>query len=213
MIISLGMHCFVFFPIVDLFRSKSTVYIELEMQEQKTPYHRTIPRPRRRYNAPVIADTQAINVNHRQHQPTKIKSIKTQMPDDINQTISVPSVPGTPDLPDYGNLNLAKWSHVATGAYFTKKEYYEMVRLRIESNKKYPPSARYRNMEGRVKVAFEIISQGKVVNVRIEESSGKTILDKAAIEAVKKSSPFPLPPPTLFKLPMKMTIVILFELT
>jgi len=212
--ISGGMHAFVLFPIVDLFKSKSTTYIEFEMREVKKTYHRSIPRPRRRYNPPIINDTKAVNVQHRQTQFTPIKPIKNQIPKDFHQKINAPSVPGTPDIPDIGNLQVANWTPVAaTESYFTKKDYFDMVRMRIESNKKYPSRARFRNIEGHVKVSFEIITKGMVQSVKVEKSSGKNILDNAAIDAVKNSSPFPLPPPSLFKLPLKLVIVIVFELT
>jgi len=58
----------------------------------------------------------------------------------------------------------------------------------------YPERAREMGWQGKVKVSFVISSDGFVKDVRILESSGVAILDRNAVETVKKASPFPRPP-------------------
>jgi len=50
----------------------------------------------------------------------------------------------------------------------------------------YPKSARRKNHQGAVLLAFSINSQGAIENISINKSSGFTALDEAAIKALKK---------------------------
>jgi protein TonB len=139
---------------------------------------------------------------------------KFNLPKEFSHSIDAPAVPDVPDMPDIAQSSLTQWQPSSDiGTYYTKKEYYEMLKMSIESHKKYPRIAKDRNIEGNVKVEFEIIQGGKVMNVTVVRSSGKKILDRAALDAIKKASPFPVPPRQLFKLPLKLAIVIVFELT
>jgi protein TonB len=58
----------------------------------------------------------------------------------------------------------------------------------------YPERAREMGWQGKVKVSFVISSDGLVKDIRIIKSSGVDILDRNAVETVKKASPFPKPP-------------------
>jgi len=49
----------------------------------------------------------------------------------------------------------------------------------------YPVSARLRGYEGIVLISAEILSEGRVGNVKIKSSSGYAILDQSALEAVR----------------------------
>lgn len=65
------------------------------------------------------------------------------------------------------------------------------IRAKIESAKRYPRPARRMKIEGRPTVLFQINSDGSLKFVNIAKSCGKTILDNAAIETVKKAAPLP----------------------
>ena len=58
----------------------------------------------------------------------------------------------------------------------------------------YPERAREMGWQGKVKVSFVIASDGFVKDIRILESSGIEILDRNAVETVRRASPFPRPP-------------------
>lgn len=64
----------------------------------------------------------------------------------------------------------------------------------LSENQDYPILARKRHMEGGVRVEVEIDAQGNVLSVKVIKSSGKDILDNAAVNTIKKSSPLPPPP-------------------
>jgi periplasmic protein TonB len=58
----------------------------------------------------------------------------------------------------------------------------------------YPKIARQLGWAGKVKLSFIVTVSGDARNIQVIESSGKEILDRNAIEAIRNSSPFPRPP-------------------
>ncbi len=67
------------------------------------------------------------------------------------------------------------------------------IRDRIFRNLSYPPLARKMGWQGRVTVAFTVCSDGSVEDISIVESSGFAVLDRGAIEAIRRSCPLPRP--------------------
>lgn len=68
------------------------------------------------------------------------------------------------------------------------------IRDIIQKHIAYPHVARKRGLEGKVVVSFIVCADGEAQDITITESSGFEILDKSAVEAVRKASPFPKPP-------------------
>lgn len=56
----------------------------------------------------------------------------------------------------------------------------------------YPPTALRSKIQGVVRVSFNIAKDGSPLNVRVENTSGYSLLDSAAVEAVKKGSKYPV---------------------
>ncbi len=84
---------------------------------------------------------------------------------------------------------------------------FSYIKDMIDRKITYPQVARKMGWEGKVKISFVILSNGYAKDIKILEGSGKEILDKNAVEAVRTSSPFPRPPvaaqiiiPVLYKL-------------
>lgn len=65
------------------------------------------------------------------------------------------------------------------------------IRTKIERAKRYPRMAMKMRIEGRPSVAFQINPDGSVKYVRIVNSSGEEVLDKAALETVQRAAPLP----------------------
>ncbi|WP_353645678.1 TonB family protein [Mesorhizobium sp. WSM2239] len=59
---------------------------------------------------------------------------------------------------------------------------------------RYPAEAKRNKLRGEVRVAFTVSAGGGVGGVRIVRSSGSPVLDKAAIETVRRAAPFPAIP-------------------
>lgn len=74
------------------------------------------------------------------------------------------------------------------------KEHFIYIRELITKQLAYPPMARKMGWSGKTAVTFIIAEDGTVHNIRVTESSGFTILDKSAVEAVRTVAPFPRPP-------------------
>ena len=68
------------------------------------------------------------------------------------------------------------------------------IRDAIQGAIAYPATARRMGWEGNVVVAFQLLSDGSVRDVRVVQGSGHAALDRGAIEAVRNASPFPRSP-------------------
>jgi len=74
------------------------------------------------------------------------------------------------------------------------KEHFVYIRDRITRNILYPEMARRMGWCGQVKIAFVVREDGGVNEIRVVDSSGFGVLDRNAVETVKKTAPFPRPP-------------------
>ena len=81
------------------------------------------------------------------------------------------------------------------------------IKEMIQKNIAYPDIARRNGWTGKVTLSFIIAYSGGVRDIEVVRSSGVECLDKNAVKAVKRSSPFPHPP-----LEARIIIPILYEL-
>lgn len=65
------------------------------------------------------------------------------------------------------------------------------VASRLRRSLRYPKSAVRGSGRGQARVAFTVTANGQAVSVRLVASSGSPVLDQAAIDAVRRASPFP----------------------
>jgi TonB family protein len=91
-------------------------------------------------------------------------------------------------------------------------EFLELIRQKIENAKMYPHWAREAGYEGIAKIRFAILSDGKLGEVSIIDSSGYDILDNAAIAAIEKAAPFPPLPESLNRDILRIELPIVFKL-
>lgn len=87
------------------------------------------------------------------------------------------------------------------------------VRRKIEEKKKYPIAAQRRSLEGNVILKFLLGTDGSVSRMQVLRSSGNSLLDKAALDAVRVAAPFPPPPAGLGRKPFWLEVAISFSLT
>jgi TonB family protein len=69
----------------------------------------------------------------------------------------------------------------------------QAVRDRIARTLRYPPRAKDLRWEGRCLVEFVLLAGGAIRDLRLVESSGRPLLDEAALAAVQSAVPFPPP--------------------
>lgn len=65
------------------------------------------------------------------------------------------------------------------------------VRRKVQAAASYPPIARKRGVQGEALVSFEIGSNGRPHAVMTLQSSGSSLLDRAARAAVERAAPLP----------------------
>ncbi|PIQ98810.1 MAG: hypothetical protein COV66_12960 [Nitrospinae bacterium CG11_big_fil_rev_8_21_14_0_20_45_15] len=93
-----------------------------------------------------------------------------------------------------------------------KGEFTRQVRNRIANNQDYPPIARKRLYEGQPVVAFTLAKNGAIIDLSLHESSSYSLLDSAALSAVRKATPYPPIPDLLGLESMTFLLPILFSL-
>lgn len=71
---------------------------------------------------------------------------------------------------------------------------FDYIRDAVQRWIAYPATARRMGWEGKVVVAFLLLPDGSVRDVRVVEGSGHAALDRGAIDAVRNASPFPRSP-------------------
>ena len=70
------------------------------------------------------------------------------------------------------------------------KEFHKLLHAAINANKHYPLSALRLNREGTVKLSFQLFKNGEINSLKVADSSGYNMLDRAALKAVKSIQPF-----------------------
>ncbi|MBU1343938.1 MAG: energy transducer TonB [Proteobacteria bacterium] len=214
-LISLGIHFFIFLHVAGIYNSHAISYIELSMQGISKPDHRVIPKPRVREAPPAVSEVKTLHVKDFKVPKIKIDVARVQKMDYTYNRVLYPRLPDDMNISGFLGAGLRiqdPGTMDATVEYTTAKEYFEMLNLRVHSFKEYPESAKSRHIEGRVKVAFVLLKDGTLLDIKIVKSSRHKNLDEAAIEAIKRAAPFPKPPDFLFTPPITLQINILFEL-
>jgi len=94
----------------------------------------------------------------------------------------------------------------ARAAARAKRAYLAHVRSRLARARFYPRAARQQRLTGSLELKFVIYRSGRLGPSRVTLGSGHTVLDRAALESVRRAAPFDPFPRTLDK--PEMTIII-----
>lgn len=81
------------------------------------------------------------------------------------------------------------------------------VRARLNRAFRYPSEAKRAGVTGTAVVSFSVSASGAVSNVRVVRSTGSSILDGAAIDAVQRAAPFPKIPDGRASWPFSIPLV------
>jgi protein TonB len=106
------------------------------------------------------------------------------------------AAPGTsgPDPVTAASGSSRGTSGAGTSGAGTSAGDFTWIRDAIQQAIAYPATARRMGWEGKVVVAFHLLSDGSVRDVRVVQGSGYAALDRGAIDAVRSASPFPRSP-------------------
>lgn len=87
------------------------------------------------------------------------------------------------------------------------------LRAKIDQNKSYPSMSKRLGQQGEVVVAFTVLKDGSITNLRVDSASRFDLLNKSAEEAVKKVKKFKPIPKELGLAQMDLRIPIRYSLT
>ncbi len=135
-------------------------------------------------------------------EPKKNKAKKQREPEPKVETPPPPSAP-TAEAKVAGTVDDQAFIEKA------RQKYLRQLMAHIEGYKNYPNAARRRSLQGEVKVAFTLLSGGRVADLSTGGSHG--LLNGAAHEAVTAAQPMPQPPETL-KLPWQVSFTMRFTI-
>lgn len=89
--------------------------------------------------------------------------------------------------------------------------YSQMIEDIITHAVVYPAEAKEANIEGIVKIALCLSSDGRLTEARIKQSSGFKALDGAALGAVQGAAPYPAFPSQIGRQELRLTIPVVFK--
>ena len=87
-----------------------------------------------------------------------------------------------------------------------RSQYGKAAQRLLNSHKRYPERAKYRREEGIVLVSFVVNLRGEVLEAKVERSSGKPLLDREALAAIRRAQPLPVFPEELANVNETITI-------
>lgn len=93
-----------------------------------------------------------------------------------------------------------------------RSNYGSLLSREFAKHKQYPRVAQMRGWQGTTRIELQIDASGSVIASIIAESSGFEILDKQALEMVRKASPLPLPPAALRGRDFTIVVPVAFKL-
>jgi len=100
---------------------------------------------------------------------------------------------------------------IATYRWLTAT-YSRQLSTQIKRYQKYPLVAQRRGWEGTAEVLLKIAADGRVIEIALGKSSGHEVLDREALEMVRRASPLPQAPQQLRGRELTVTVPIVFRL-
>ncbi|WP_422367452.1 energy transducer TonB [Pelagibius sp.] len=92
-------------------------------------------------------------------------------------------------------------------------DYSAIVLAWLERHKEYPRGAQQRRQEGVVLLFIAIDREGRVLEARIEQSSGRDVLDQAALDMLERAAPLPPVPDDMPQQRLEMVVPVQFFIT
>jgi periplasmic protein TonB len=89
----------------------------------------------------------------------------------------------------------ARMKNAAPGEHQTTGDpYFNAALIELEKHRFYPPLARPLGLAGVARYGVKIDRTGKIIDLRLEKSSGAELLDRAAEKMIRDTERFPPPP-------------------
>lgn len=120
-------------------------------------------------------------------------------------------VAGKAPTPGFGNSEGSIYGTAKNGLTDVRSLYRAELRAQIEKNKTYPVLAKRLGQQGTVVVAFTLLEDGKIKDVKIDQPSRYEHLNASALEAVKKVEKFKPIPKEIGEAMMEIKVPINFK--
>jgi protein TonB len=150
-------------------------------------------------------------VQARSPAPERAKPVERQ---EKKSARSTPSAAASPSQAAAANLagNAGAGGRADTGGSAAVSSYQALVLAHLSRHRVYPPEARERGITGIARVQFALARDGRVLSASLVGGSGERMLDSAAVEMVKRASPFPPFPTGIAQARMDFAAPIRFDL-
>ncbi|MFH1678663.1 MAG: TonB family protein [Candidatus Omnitrophota bacterium] len=130
-------------------------------------------------------------------------------PEDVNQEASEEIIP----ISSRGSDKAVTLENIYPEIYKPAiASYTRRVIKRIQDNFVYPLEAAQEKIEGLVNLSLHVSSSGQLLDVKINQSSGSSILDENAVKIIQRVSPFPSFPPDIEEKELWINIPINYNL-
>ncbi|MEM9741635.1 MAG: energy transducer TonB [Pseudomonadota bacterium] len=116
---------------------------------------------------------------------------------------------GNQDAPDYGEGN----GTAGGGTVGITPNYALTLQTWLERHKEYPRNARRRRQEGVALLYLKMDRMGRVLDYRIEESSGHRWLDQEVMDMVDRANPLPALPDSMSQRTLEVVVPVEFLLS
>jgi protein TonB len=90
--------------------------------------------------------------------------------------------------------------------------YQDMIKRKIQQQRQYPSWAAKKGIEGVSHLEFTLFADGRVGAINLLASSGSSILDRAAVDTIKRAAPFKPIPPEFNRSSLTLEISLVFKL-
>ena len=216
--LSVGIHLLLIMQMPHFHRPRDVSRIELTLKQMSSPSQRRIPKLRPRFKPPTDSQEQILaGMRHEPDTPMKPLPYAAPAPMDFNglrgkqRTPPIPVVEDTPVATWQDDAELLPVESQTASEDDAMTRYYKLIsgKVRAEAFKRYERISRRRNVQGVVEIEFTIGRDGEMVAAGVVTSSGSRLLDRTALDAVKKVSPFAKPPKgsIVIQLPIKFELL------
>jgi periplasmic protein TonB len=122
-------------------------------------------------------------------------SSKEPSPSTSDETVPVPRAFSPAEAPPSNVLSAP--SAVSGPADSAAVKFQQALLRHVAQYQHYPNAARALRLQGKVDTQFSMSRDGKLLGVWVRTSSGQTLLDKEAMETIRRAQPLPPIPPEL----------------
>ncbi|HJT22361.1 MAG TPA: TonB family protein [Nitrospira sp.] len=136
---------------------------------------------------PVIRH-EAVSAPSRETVVESPPSTAVEVPKSVEQPMSAAAPPSSPAIME-SHSAVAKAASQSSTTKADHRWLAESLWRRVAELKRYPSAARLNGLEGKVVLKAIIRSDGHLAEVSVQKSSGHSVLDEAAMEAVKLACP------------------------